>query len=99
MRALSHVSIGSAAFALLACGATVLVALFLPGGHPPLSFYVGAITVPLVWLLALVGLASAIASRRSVPRSHYVLVLAGNLVAIAGGIGIWVLWPLIAAAD
>jgi hypothetical protein len=92
----STIAFAAAALALATCAAVVVVARVLPGGHPPLSHYVGAIGVPLAWLLALLGLASAVASRASVSRSRYVLTLAGNLTALAGGIGIWLFWPFIA---
>lgn len=93
----SRISLASAALALLTCVATVLVALFLPGGHPPLSHYVGAIAVPFAWLLALLGLTAAIVSRRSVLPSRYLLALACNLAALVAGLGIWFFWPFLAA--
>ena len=93
----SHLSFAAAALALLACLAAVAAARFFPGGHPPLSHYVGAIAVPVAWMLGLTGLAAAMVSRRSVTRVRFLLALAGNLGALVAGVGIWCLWPFIHA--
>jgi hypothetical protein len=84
-------SLATAALALAACLATVFVAIFSPGGHPPPSAYVGSIAVPLAWLLALCGISLAVVSRHSIPRRRFVMALAGNLVALLAGFGLWFL--------
>lgn len=87
-------SVVLAALAFTACLITVLVARLMPGGgHPPLSFYVGAFAIPLAWFLSLLGIALAFASRRSVPAPRYRLALGGNLVIIVLGGLIWLFWP------
>ena len=91
-------SLALAALAFTACLITVLVARLMPdGGHPPLSFYVGAFAIPLAWLFSLLGIALAIASRRSVPVPRYRLALGGNLLIIVLGGLIWVFWPWFAS--
>lgn len=94
----SRIALTAAALALLACLAAVVAAFLPTRGHPPLSDYVAAIAVPIAWIFALLGLSSAIVSRRSVEKSRYLLALAGNIAAIAAGCGIWFLWPLLRAA-
>lgn len=87
----SRIPFATGALALFAFLATAFVALFFPGGHPPLSAYVGAIAVPVAWLLALVGLGLGMASRRIVPRKRFVLGLVCNISALLGGFGLWFL--------
>ena len=98
MRSVSwRVSLAAFALALAACLATVVVARFVPGGHPPLFVYVAMITVPTAWLLSLAGIVFAIASRGSVPTSHYLLALIGNLITLALGCAIWFFFPILVA--
>jgi hypothetical protein len=92
-----RVSLAAAALALVACLTTVVVARFVPGGHPPLSVYVVIIAVPLAWLLSLAGIVFAIASRKSVARSHYLVALMGNLVTLVLGCAIWFFFPMLVA--
>jgi hypothetical protein len=73
------------------------VARLVPGGHPPLSFYVGAFAIPVAWLLALAGIALAIGSGRSVPGHRYRLALAANVAVIVLGGLIWLFWPWFAS--
>jgi hypothetical protein len=94
----SRLSLAAAGLAILACLAAVLAAFLPASGHPPLSDYVGAIAVPIAWILALFGVGSAIASRRHAERGHYVLALGANIVALVAGAAIWLLWPLLRAA-
>src|SRR5690606_10759098 len=91
-------SLIAAALAVAACSIAG-VAAFLPArGHPPLYGYVVAIAMPVAWVIALFGLASAIAARHSADRRSYLLALACNLAALAAGGAIWLLWPFVRAA-
>jgi len=94
----SRRSFTAAGLAILACLAAIAATFLPPRGHPPLSDYIGAFAVPIAWLVALFGIASAIACRRSVDRRRTVLALAGNVAAIVLGAAIWLLWPLLRAA-
>jgi hypothetical protein len=88
----------AAVVASLACVVTLLAALFLAGGHPPVADYVGVIAVPLAWLIALCGLALALSSRRVAARRGFLLAVALNIAAICAGFGIWILWPVLRGA-
>ena len=46
------------------------------------------IALPAAWLLSLAGIVFAIASRVSVPTSHYPLALVGSLITLALGCAI-----------
>jgi hypothetical protein len=67
------------------------------GGPSPLSVYVTMMAVPMAWRISLAGIVFAIASRGSVPTSHYLLALVGNLITLALGCAIWFFLPVLVA--
>ncbi|MDX1389490.1 MAG: hypothetical protein R3344_09895 [Acidobacteriota bacterium] len=93
----TRLSLTAAGLAILACLTAVVAAFLPPRGHPPLSDYIGAIAVPVAWVLAIIGLGSAIASRRSVDRGRYLLALTANIAALASGCAVWFLWSFLRA--
>ena len=68
--------ISQATVILMAVGwiALVYTALFLKGGHPPLSAYVGMAVIMSSWILGTAGTLSGLASMRSVQATHGQLV-------------------------
>jgi hypothetical protein len=73
-------SIAIAGLLLAGCGATAFAAIFLPGGHPPLSAYFAAFVVLIGLWSAPLGIALGAWSAGAIPRhrrAHFRLAVTG----------------------
>jgi len=93
----SRLPIIAALLSGLAC-LVAFVASLPTSGHPRLSDYVTPIAVPAAWVIAIIGLASAVSSRRSASKRRYLLEVASNVATIVAGCVVWFVWPFLRAA-
>jgi len=89
----------AAVLANLAWGVACVAARIPTQGHPPLSDYVAAAAVPLAWILAALGLASAAFARSDTNERRRRLAIAANVVAILAAGAVWLCWPMLRATS
>jgi hypothetical protein len=85
------IGIGCLATALIGWAAIIIVAVLMPGGHPPLSAYVVVPVILVLFPINLVGFVACLwallfAEKSSSQKRQHVIVVIGNMTFVAIGI-------------